>query len=191
MKKVLKIAGICVGYLLTTAVALFCFILLVCLVLVYGPSEDAGKLFVHSCQETSALKFLPYWFLPSDTVDDILGKGKEDTVVKTAPVKEYRAALSYDPADLDDLSEEDKAELAGSQDEVLYGEPYIEEVNADEDILRQVAIGIDEAVTGALDHFGFTKEQFETLRDTRIGNGNGCGSVLVCGIVILIIICVL
>ncbi|MBR6257637.1 MAG: phosphodiester glycosidase family protein [Lachnospiraceae bacterium] len=129
MKKVLKIAGICMGYLFTTVAALFCFILLVCLVLVYGPSEDAGKLFVHSCQETSALKFLPYWFLPSDTVDDILGKGNEDSVVKTEPVKEYRAALAYDPADLEELSEEDKADLAATQDEVVYGEPYIEEVN--------------------------------------------------------------
>ena len=34
-----------------------------------------------------------------------------------------------------------------------------------------------------------TKEQFEMLRDTRIGNG--CGSVLVCGIVVIAIIIVM
>ncbi len=52
------------------------------------------------------------------------------------------------------------------------GYTYIEEVNADEDILRQVAIGIDEAVTGALDHFGFTKEQFEKGRHKTILKGS-------------------
>lgn len=131
MKKVFRIAGIGLGYLFTTVVALFCFILLVCLVLVYGPSDDAGKLFVHSCQETSALKFLPYWFLPADTVDDILGKNgdQSQTAASTATLPRYNAALSYDPADMEDLSEEDKAELAGSGEDKVYAEPYIEEVN--------------------------------------------------------------
>lgn len=130
MKKVLKIVGAMFGYLLTTVFALFCFILLVCLVLVYGPSEDAGKLFVHSCQETSALKFLPYWFLPSETVEEILGGNETAQVEATVkPVSKYRAPLDYDPADVEALSEEDKAELAANQDEVVYAEPYIEEVN--------------------------------------------------------------
>ncbi|MBP5608310.1 MAG: phosphodiester glycosidase family protein [Lachnospiraceae bacterium] len=132
MKKVLKIAGIFFGYLLTTVVALFCFILLVCLILVYGPSEDAGDLFVRSCQETSALKFLPYWFLPADTVDDILGKNEKSPAAVTAAdaVGSFSAPLKYDPADLEDLSEEDRAEKTASAGEnTAYGEPYIEEVN--------------------------------------------------------------
>ena len=130
MKKVLKIVGAVFGYLLTTVFALFCFILLVCLVLVYGPSEDAGKLFVHSCQETSALKFLPYWFLPSETVEDILGvNDKTQASAAVKPATQYRPALGYDPADMEDLSEEDKAELAAAQEDTVYAEPYIEEVN--------------------------------------------------------------
>lgn len=43
-----------------------------CLVLTRGPSEDARNLFVQSADETSALKFLPRWFLPEETVEAIL-----------------------------------------------------------------------------------------------------------------------
>ncbi len=133
MKTVLKYIGALFGYLLTTALALFCFILLVCLVLVYGPSEDARDLFTRSCQETSALKFLPYWFLPEDTVDEILGRNKaaeQPAAARPAEVKEYRVALDYDPEDVSALSEEEQAQLAATQQEDNAAKPvYVEEVN--------------------------------------------------------------
>ena len=41
-------------------------------VLLRGPSAEARRIFTLSCNETSALKFIPYWYLPRETVDEIL-----------------------------------------------------------------------------------------------------------------------
>ena len=64
-----------------------------CLVLSRGPSEDARNIFVHSLDETSALKFLPYWFLPAETVQDILHPVREETAPDT-----FRA-IALEPLD--------------------------------------------------------------------------------------------
>ena len=72
MKKAGKIIGMFFAYLSATVLLFLFFVIFVILFLIYGPSEEARDLFVHSCQETSALKFLPYWFMDGDSVDEIL-----------------------------------------------------------------------------------------------------------------------
>ena len=51
------------------------------------------------------------------------------------------------------------------------GYTLVEESSGDEDIMRQVKAGIDEAVFGALDHFGFTREEFERGRHKDLTGG--------------------
>ncbi|MBR5419624.1 MAG: phosphodiester glycosidase family protein [Lachnospiraceae bacterium] len=114
------------GYVFTMAFLLVCFLLLVIIVLMFGPSEDARDLFTRSCQETSAMKFLPYWFLDHETVESILHPAAP--VVKTASAA-GGVKLRYDPADLEDLSGEEKAELGLSAAANSDTEVRIEEVN--------------------------------------------------------------
>ena len=70
MKKVFRIAGIGLGYLFTTVVALFCFILLVCLVLslfLFGMAQAEEILLPGQIQDTlsSAPSLLSEWhYLP-------------------------------------------------------------------------------------------------------------------------------
>ncbi|MCR5251969.1 MAG: phosphodiester glycosidase family protein [Lachnospiraceae bacterium] len=128
MKKVLRFTGIFSGFVLTSFVIFFAFLLLVILMLMYGPSEQARDLFTRSCQETSALKFLPYWFLPEETVDGILHSDATAVAVEeTKPLASATVALAYDPVDLEGLSEEEQEALAPETTE--YGEPYTEEIN--------------------------------------------------------------
>ena len=131
MKKFLRILGIGFTYLALTLVFLFCFLLLVITVLFHGPSEDARDIFTRSCQETSALKFLPYWFLPADTVDTILGKNAVNTPAPVYVAGSYpdlrpeaeKTAEAETSAGAEAAAEEQPAEAPASK------RVYVEEVN--------------------------------------------------------------
>jgi exopolysaccharide biosynthesis protein len=58
--------------LFTTFAMFIVFLVAVILVLTHGPSSRAKYIFVNSCNETSALKFLPYWFMNDDEVRELL-----------------------------------------------------------------------------------------------------------------------
>nr|MCR4643216.1 phosphodiester glycosidase family protein [Lachnospiraceae bacterium] len=130
MKKAGKIIGMFFAYLSATVLLFLFFVIFVILFLIYGPSEEARDLFVHSCQETSALKFLPYWFMDGDSVDEILDpKTSAASARRGGPMLElgFSGELDFDPADLEELSEEDKAELGIGYD--AHGKVTVEEVN--------------------------------------------------------------
>lgn len=55
------------------------FLLAVMGVLTHGPSEEARRLFVLSTNETSALKFLPHWYLSDEKVDAILNPPSQES----------------------------------------------------------------------------------------------------------------
>lgn len=78
------------------------FLFAVCFVLTHGPSENARNLFVHSMKETSAMKFLPHWFLSSQTIDEIMNPSEESR--GTDSYQELR----FEPAD-GDATEEPEA----------------------------------------------------------------------------------
>ena len=65
IKRILAFFGAGLGVFLLLVVGA---ILIVC----KGPSENAEKIFVMSCNETSALKNVPRWFLSDEEVDSIL-----------------------------------------------------------------------------------------------------------------------
>ena len=92
-------------FLLTGILAFLVFLVLVIEVLIHGPSESARNIFVHSCQETSALKFVPRWFLGNAEVDRILEPAPEEP--------DEFVALSYDTAG-DDFAEADGGEAGGA-----------------------------------------------------------------------------
>lgn len=78
---------------LSTVLVLLVFLYAVCLVLTHGPSENARTLFVLSAKETSAMKFLPHWFLSDQTIDEILNPPRSSRGPDV-----YRE-LSFEPAE--------------------------------------------------------------------------------------------
>lgn len=58
--------------ILATILLFAVFLLAVMGILIHGPSTDARRLFVLSTNETSALKFLPHWYLSDEKVEAIL-----------------------------------------------------------------------------------------------------------------------
>ena len=77
----------------STLLIVVVFLFAVCTVLTHGPSERARELFVLSMKETSAMKFLPHWFLPAQTIDEIMNPQGETS--ESLPFRE----LSFAPAD--------------------------------------------------------------------------------------------
>lgn len=90
--KFLRFLGSVLMFLFTGLLIFTVFLVLVIVILVKGPSLQAREIFVHSCEETSALKFLPRWFLPDEEVDRILAPVMEEPV-QTA---EAFVPLGYD-----------------------------------------------------------------------------------------------
>ena len=76
-------------------------------VLTHGPSEEARRLFVLSTNETSALKFLPHWYLSDEKVDAILNPpstesedpSEEQTVFVELPYEEGSPQAEEEAAD--------------------------------------------------------------------------------------------
>ncbi len=80
--KILTSIGIVAGFLFTGVLIFAIFLVLVIEVLLNGPSEEARVVFTHSCNETSALKFIPRWFIGDEETDKILNPApKSDTFV--------------------------------------------------------------------------------------------------------------
>ncbi len=79
-------------------------LLLLMAVIFYGPSQTARDLLVVSVTETSALKFIPYIYLPSDEVEAILEGNK---VLQTDEVTDTDLYDDFDEEEVD----KDKIEL--------------------------------------------------------------------------------
>ena len=60
-----------------TALLAAAFVMCVMFTLTHGPSEHAKYIFVNSCNETSAMKFLPHWFLSDEEVFTLLSPTEE------------------------------------------------------------------------------------------------------------------
>ena len=70
---------------LVSGILLFAvFLLAVMGVVTHGPSTEARRLFVLSANETSALKFLPHWYLSESEVDAILHPSAESAATGAA-----------------------------------------------------------------------------------------------------------
>ncbi len=70
--RVLRVIGRVLAFLFSGVLLFALFLLGVMAVVTHGPSKDAERLFVLSANETSALKFLPSWYLPQTEIDGIL-----------------------------------------------------------------------------------------------------------------------
>ena len=79
--KVIKTIGAIVGdsalIFGATILSAAAFIMCVMFMLTHGPSEQAKYIFVNSCNETSAMKFLPHWFLADEEVFRLLSPTEE------------------------------------------------------------------------------------------------------------------
>ena len=70
--RLLRFFGIMLIYLISGMLMFAIFLVLVVTMILRGPSAEARDVFVHSCEETSAMKFVPRLFLDEGLVDDIL-----------------------------------------------------------------------------------------------------------------------
>lgn len=78
--KVLKIIGRVVSILGSTLLLLIVFIFGLLLILLRGPSKEATKLFTLSCNETSAMKWVPTLLLTDEEYEAILNPVTEESV---------------------------------------------------------------------------------------------------------------
>ncbi len=121
---VLRSVGHVFLIIIITVLLLAVFLVSVIGILIHGPSEEARRLFVLSVNETSALKFIPYIFLPGDQVDAIIH-----------PVQESEAAALGMP-EFTELPYEDSSmnieEVTSSTPQVIIAELPAESAVSDE-----------------------------------------------------------
>ena len=67
----LRVVGHILLIVLVTVLLVAVFLMSVMVVLTHGPSSEARRLFVHSVNETSALKFIPHIYLSNEKVEAI------------------------------------------------------------------------------------------------------------------------
>lgn len=72
--------------ILITLLFVFIFLYFVVFILIKGPSSEAKRLFVLSAKETSAMGFLPSWYLSDAEIDEILNPVKEADDFTELPV---------------------------------------------------------------------------------------------------------
>ncbi|MCR4618232.1 MAG: phosphodiester glycosidase family protein [Lachnospiraceae bacterium] len=129
--KAVHVLGAVIGnsalLLVTTLFIFVVFLFSVILILTHGPSERARYIFVNSCNETSALKFLPYWFLNDDEVDRLLtGDGGGDDYIEL----KYRVTEARDADSESAFATEIEEELSddgfegGIKIEDIFGDTY-------------------------------------------------------------------
>ncbi len=181
-KRAAKIVGTVFGnsalILFTTVLVFVAFLAGVIMVLTHGPSERARYIFVHSCNETSALKFLPYWFMDDVTVDDILAP-QVDT--------DNYVALGYRPSDesVADIGSEESALSLGEVQEDSADEGFVDGIRI-EDIFGETFRGkmmlvkdpsrITVGVLGGYSADGYGKYLYKFIEDYgAIGGINGGG----------------
>ena len=73
ISKIFGRIGISISSLIVVVLA---FALTLNLVLIYGPSESIRNIYVNSVTETSAMKFLAYWFMDDKEVENIINNSK-------------------------------------------------------------------------------------------------------------------
>lgn len=171
--------------LLVTAALVFVSVYAACMVLAHGPSTDARDKMVNMMNETSALKFLPYWFLPGDTVRQILYRPEQEIIepdsfrfLRTEPEEgeEYT-----DPGDdplvvIDDKTVTDEVEVIDIRKPTFKGKLLI-------------VHDPSRVVVGTLDRWGGLGwylsefvERYDALAGTNAGsfedpNGGGLGGI--------------
>lgn len=96
-RRALRSFGHVMAFIFGTIGALLVFVLLVMLVLTHGPSTEAKKLFVLSTNETSAIYFLPSWYLPKSEIDSILNPQTPSNSFKEYPIDVVVSVNSDNP----------------------------------------------------------------------------------------------
>lgn len=155
----------------------------VMLVLTHGPSESARRIFVLSCNETSAMKWLPRLCLSGAAVDEILAAGVQ-TELNTTPPDPAASELGYEPGAeaLPPGAEQPPAEQPELEVVDIKGSTYKGKLLLVKDPRR--------VIVGTLDHYGSGQgmfltefiEKYQAVAGTNAGGfedigGNGNGSV--------------
>ncbi len=162
----------------TTLLVFLAFVVGVIMVLIHGPSERAKYIFVNSCNETSALKFLPHLFLEDGEVEELLSMTEYvDTYVE----------LGYRPAqeEITDTEETTAAETIAentvpAEDDGFVDGIKIEDVKGDtyrgKIMLVRDPSRISVAVLGRYSEDGYGKYLYSFIEDYgAIGGINGGG----------------
>ena len=152
----------------------------VMLVLTHGPSDDAKRIFVLSCNETSALKWLPRLTLPGATVDAILAGNGQTELVTAPPMVE----LGYEPGTVSDAAGSEVPPAEQPELELLdvRGSTYKGKLLLVKDPAR--------VIVGTLDHYGSGYgmlladfvDKYQAVAGTNAGgfedpDGNGTGAI--------------
>lgn len=176
--------GRTIAVILVTAALVFVSVYAACMVLAHGPSTDARDKLVKSLNETSALKFLPYWFLPADTVHSILEYTPEETVPDT-----FRS-LRTEPEAGEDYTEPEDDPLVVIDEKAVTDE--VEVIDIRKPTFKGKLLIVHDpsrVVVGTLDRWGGMGwylsefvERYDALAGTNAGsfedpNGGGLGGI--------------
>ena len=164
---------------LITAALLFVSLYATCYLLTNGPSERTKVLFVTSTNETSALKFLPRWFLPDETVDAILNPERSITA------QDSFRPLRYEPAEGEEYSDPGDAPLVQIDETTVTDE--VEVVDIRKSTFKGKMLIVHDpsrVVVGTLDRWGgnglyLTEfvEKYNALAGTNAGSFDDPGGM--------------
>ena len=169
---------------LVTAALVFVSVYSACMILAHGPSTDARDKLVSSLNETSALKFLPYWFLPAETVEQILDHPREVT-----QPDEFRF-LRTEPAEGEDYTDPEDEPLVQIDESAVTDE--VEVIDIRKSTFKGKMLIVHDpsrVIVGTLNRWGgygwylseFV-ENYDALAGTNAGsfedpNGGGTGGI--------------
>jgi exopolysaccharide biosynthesis protein len=169
---------------LVSAALLFVSLCAACYLLTNGPSEHTRFLFVTSTNETSALKFLPRWFLPDETVDAILNPERSITA------RDSFRPLRYEPAEGEEYTAPDEGPLVQIDETTVTDE--VEVVDIRKSTFKGKMLIVHDpsrVIVGTLNRWGgygwylseFV-ENYDALAGTNAGsfedpNGGGTGGI--------------
>jgi len=135
-----------------------------------GPSKNAGRLFVHTVKETSAIGFLADWFYSGEEIDSMLALPLNETYVPTdtslITVKEERQNTEKGYTDAYGLTDEDGD---GIILERLHGEGFSGYMMVVLDPARVIVGAVPEQFGGR----GYTVKQFVERFDAVAGINGG------------------
>ncbi|MBR0355341.1 MAG: phosphodiester glycosidase family protein [Oscillospiraceae bacterium] len=171
--------------LVVTLALLFVSVFSACLVLTHGPSSDARSRLVRSLDETSALKFLPYWFLPAETVESILERPEQEFAapdtfrfLRTEPEagEEYTEPEDDPLVVIDGTTVTDEVEVIDIRKATFKGKMLIVHDPS------RVVVGTLERWGGAGWYLSEFVERYDALAGTNAGsfedpNGGGSGGI--------------
>ncbi len=176
------VVGHTLAVLLSTVLIFAVFLIAVCGIVTHGPSENARRLFVLSCTETSALKFVPRLFLSSEIVESILNPAREEQSPDTFREIGYDQPGSETPAEPKPLVQIDNTSVSNELEVIDIRKPTFKGKMLIVHDPSRVVVGTLERWGGYGQYLSEFVERYNAVAGTNAGSfedpgGSGTGGI--------------